>query len=301
MNYICHIVIYGCVYSIVASSLNIVVGYCGRLTLAHAGYYAIGSYAYALATLKLGCGFFPSVALGASVAAILSLAVSLPTWRLKGDFFVMVSLAVQVLIFSALYNWASPDVEPGTWANLTNGPFGLSGVPRPAIIGIKFDTFSSMTLLSLATAGGCLLLCWTLLHSPWGRVLQAMRDDELAARALGKNVRLLKVEGFAVACGMAAVGGAIYASYISYVDPSIASLDQSILMLCMVIVGGAGNLRGPLAGAAILLAIPEILRFARLPDAVAAEVRLMAYGLLFSSAHALSAAGPGRELPNRVT
>ncbi|MBV9126370.1 MAG: branched-chain amino acid ABC transporter permease, partial [Planctomycetes bacterium] len=223
MNYLLHLVIYLSIYAIVALSLNIVVGYCGRLTLAHAGYYAVGSYAYALVALKLGWGFLPALALAVGLAAVLSLAVSLPTWRLKGDFFVMVSLAVQTLIFSVIYNWTSADDEPGTWKNLTNGPFGLAGVPSPAIIGIKFDTLSSMALLSLVLAGVCFLLGWALLHSPWGRVLQAMRDDELVARGLGKNVRLLKAEAFAVACGMAAVGGAIYASYVSYVDPSLAS------------------------------------------------------------------------------
>jgi branched-chain amino acid transport system permease protein len=107
-----------------------------------------------------------------------------------------------------------------------------------------------------------------------------MRDDELAARSLGKNVRLLKTQVFAVASGLAAVAGAIYASYVGYVDPSIASLQQSILMLCMVIVGGVGNFRGPIVGAVVLIAIPEILRFIDITDTAAANIRLMAYGLL---------------------
>ncbi len=147
-------------------------------------------------------------------------------------------------------------------------------------MGIKLDTLGSIAAISLVLAGACAFFSWILLSSPWGRLLKAMRDDELAARGLGKNVHLAKVQVFAVACGMAAVAGAIYASYVSYIDPSAASLDESILMLCMVIVGGAGNFRGPIVGAFILLAIPEILRFAHIPDAVAANIRLMAYGLL---------------------
>lgn len=280
MNYLIHLSIYFSIYVIVALSLNMVVGYCGFLTLAHAGYFAIGSYTYALVTLRLGWGVVPAIVLAAGLAALLSLAVSLPTWRLKGDFFVMASLSVQALIFSGMYNWATPNTEPGTWANLTNGPAGLPGIPRPAILGIKFDTLGSMALLSLTVAAVIAFLAFLLLHSPWGRVLQAMRDDELAARGLGKNVRLLKVQVFAVACSFAAVGGVIYASYVGYIDPSVAALDQSILMLCMVIVGGVGNFKGPLVGAAVLLAIPEALRFAALPEFLAAELRLMAYGLL---------------------
>jgi len=280
MNYLFHLLIYLSIYIIVALSLNIVVGYCGLVTLAHAGYFAVGSYAYALATLKLGWEFFPSLALGVGIAALLSLAVALPAWRFRGDFFIMVSLAVQALLFSLFYNWSSPGMEPGTWANLTNGPFGLASIPKPAIFDSKIDTLNGISLLSGVLAGVCVLLSWLLLSSPWGRLLRAMRDDELATRGLGKNVRLAKIEAFAVACGMVAIAGALYASYVSYIDPSTASLDESVLMLCMVIVGGVGNFRGPLVGALVLLAIPEALRFANIPDTMAANIRLMAYGLL---------------------
>jgi len=106
-----------------------------------------------------------------------------------------------------------------------------------------------------------------------------MRDDELALRSLGKNVRLAKLQAFAIACSMASVAGALYASYVSYIDPSIASLNDSILILSMVVVGGVANFRGPLLGAFVLLAIPEMLRFARIPDAIAADLRLALYGL----------------------
>lgn len=286
MNYLLHLVIYFNIYVIVALSLNLVVGYCGLLTLAHSGYFAIGAYTYALATLKLGFGFIPAATLAIAVAAVLSLAVSLPAWRFKGDFFVMISLAVQTLVFSLLHNWFSPGAQPGTWANLTNGPYGLSGISKPAIGSIKFATVGSIAALSTMLALLAGLLIWFFVGSPWGRLLKAMRDDELAARGLGKNTRLAKVQAMAIACGLAALAGAIYSSYVSYIDPSSASLDESILMLCMVLVGGVGNFRGPLVGAFVLLAIPELLRFAHFPDAVAANIRLLAYGgLLVVMAH----------------
>lgn len=278
MNYLLHLLIYFNIYVILALGLNLVVGYCGLLTLAHAGYFAVGAYAYALATLKLGCGFIPASLLAISAGALLSLAISLPAWRFKGDFFVMVSLAVQTLIFSLLYNWFNPGSEPGSWSNLTNGPFGLAGISKPVIGSIKFATIGNVASLSTVISILSAVLVWMLVASPWGRLLKAIRDDELAARGLGKNTRLAKMQAMAVACALAAMAGAIYSSYVSYVDPSSASLDESILLLCMVLVGGAGNFRGPLVGALVLLAIPEFLRFTHFPDAVAANARLLAYG-----------------------
>ena len=198
----------------------------------------------------------------------------------------MVSLAVQTLILSILNNWFSPNAEPGTWSNLTNGPYGLVGISKPAICGIKIDTVGSIAVLSTVLAllvGG---LVWIFVASPWGRLLKAMRDDELAARGLGKNTRFAKVQAMAIACGLAALSGAIYCSYVSYIDPSSASLDESILMLCMVLVGGVGNFRGPLVGTFVLLLIPELLRFTHLPSIVGANIRLLAYGgLLVVLAH----------------
>lgn len=280
MNYVLHLLIYFDIYLIVALSLNLVVGYCGLLTMAHAGYYAVGGYTYALLSVTLGWGFFPAVLAAVLVAAVLSLAVSLPAWRLRGDFFVLGSLAVQVLIFSLLYNWSNPSAPLGSWSNLTNGPFGITGIPKPEFFGYRLATPASYAVFASLVALACGFLLWRLQASPWGRLLTVMREDELAARGLGKNTRLLKVQALAFACGFAAIAGALYAGYVNYLDPSSASLDESILMLSMVLVGGLGNFRGPILGAALLIALPELLRFADLPDAQAANLRLMIYGIL---------------------
>ncbi len=250
------------------------------LTLVHAGFYAIGGYAYALLTLVLGWGFLPSLLTAVMLAATLSLAVSLPAWRLKGDFFVLATLAVQALIFSLLYNWSDPNAPLGTWNNLTNGPFGISGIPKPKILGFTVTDSHSFFLLATVLAVLCAFIVWRLTSSPWGRVLVAMREDELAARNLGKNTRMLKVQALAIASGLVSVAGTLYAAYVGYLDPSSASLEESILMLSMVIVGGVGNFRGPVIGAIVLIAVPELLRFLDLPDALAANLRLAIYGLL---------------------
>lgn len=280
MNYLLHLLVYFDIYLIVALSLNLVVGYCGLLTLAHAGFYAVGGYAYALLSIKLGWGFMPAALCGAVVVAVLSLAVSLPAWRLRGDFFVLASLAVQALVFSLLYNWSKADAPLGSWQNLTNGPFGITGIPRPSIFGWQITTPAGFALFATLVATVCAAILCRLQGSPWGRLLQAMRDDDLATRGLGKNTRIAKVQALAFSGAMAAVAGALYAAHVRYLDPSSASLDESILMLSMVIVGGLGNFRGPMVGAAALIILPEILRFFALPDAQAANLRMLIYGLL---------------------
>ncbi len=280
MNYLIHLLILVDIYIIVAMSLNLVVGYCGMLTLAHAVYFAIGGYGYAILSLKFGLGFFPATLIAACVAMLLSLALSLPAWRLKGDFLVLGNLAVQFILFSVIYNWIDANAPIGSFKNLTNGPFGIVAIPHATVFGLEFRQPSEFLWLATGVAVICIYVCWRLTKSPWGRVLISMREDELAARSLGKNTRFLKVEVFAASCGLVAVGGAMYAAYMSYLDPSSASLDESILMLSMVIVGGAGNFRGPLIGAIVLIAIPELLRFVQIPDAVAANLRLGVYGLL---------------------
>nr|VFJ65136.1 MAG: branched-chain amino acid transport system permease protein [Candidatus Kentron sp. FM]VFJ65992.1 MAG: branched-chain amino acid transport system permease protein [Candidatus Kentron sp. FM]VFK15865.1 MAG: branched-chain amino acid transport system permease protein [Candidatus Kentron sp. FM] len=280
MNYLIHLLIYFDIYLIVALSLNLVVGYCGMLTLAHAGYYAIGGYAYALLALVWGWGFLPAVLAAMLIAAVLSLAVSLPAWRLKGDFFILASLAVQVLIFSLLYNWSDANAPLGSPANLTNGPFGIPGIPKAEILGFRLAGSHHFFLLATGMAALCAFVIRRLTDSPWGRVLVSMREDELAARGLGKNTRFLKVQAIAIASGLAALAGTLYAAYVGYLDPSAASLEESILMLSMVLVGGVGNFRGPIIGASILITLPELLRFMDFPDAQAANIRLAIYGLM---------------------
>ena len=126
-----------------------------------------------------------------------------------------------------------------------------------------------------------LILSRHLLNSPWGNLLKAIRDDELAARGLGKNVRLAKVQAVAIACALAALAGVMYSSLVNFVDPSIADLPEAILMISMVIVGGVGNsFRGPFVGALVLIALPELLRFLEIPGTLSGQLRLAVYGLL---------------------
>lgn len=270
MNYIFHLIIYFEIYAIIALSLNLLIGYGGMMQIAHAAYYGIGAYASALLWAQFGIGFLPGLALAAIICAGSSLLVSLPSWRFHGNYFVMISIAAQTLIYAALYNWTE----------LTNGPFGISGIQRPVLFGYNFVTTASVAVLygaiALAIGGVIALVKW----SPFGRAMQAMRDDQHAARSIGIPVNWLKLQAFAFAAAMVGISGGLYAAYVSYIDPTSFSLNESILMLSMVIVGGTGNVRGPLLGAAVLILLPEALRFVQMPDTVAANLRMLAYGLL---------------------
>lgn len=281
MNYVLHLLILLDIYLIVAVSLNVILGYCGLLTLAHAGYFAIGAYTYALVELKLGLGFVPAALIGVALCSLLSLALSIASWRFRGDFFVLFSLAVLVVIFTAIKNWSTPGQPVGSFANLTNGDFGIPSIPKPNIFGLHLEQIHWIALAFSLIAAAVIVLAHLLLHSPWGRVLKAMRDNELAARSLGKKVRTLKVQAVGLGCGLAGFAGVMFASYMSFVDPTISTLNQTVLLLSMVIIGGVGtSFIGPFVGAFILLAIPEALRFAALPDSMAAELRLMIFGLI---------------------
>ena len=270
MTYVLHLLVLLEIYVLVAVSLNLLIGYAGLLQVAHAGYYGVGAYVSSLLALNLGIGFLPAVACGGLTAALLSVLVSVPAWRLRGDAFVLMSLSVQMALVAVFHNWTE----------LTGGPYGLSGVPGPAILGSEIDTPSGVFVVYGTMAAGGVGVLSLLKRSAFGRSLQAVRDDELAARSLGLPVRRLKVQAFAAASAFVGAAGAMYANYVTYIDPTSFSLDESILMLSMVIVGGTGNIRGPLAGAVTLIAIPELLRFTGLPAAAAASVRLLAYGLL---------------------
>lgn len=280
MNYVAHLGIYFAIHAILALGLNLVFGYCGLMTLAHAAYYTIGAYTFALLTVVAGWGFAAALLSAAALSAILSLVVSIPSWRLRGDFFVLSTLAAQSLVFNVIRNWGDHSAPVGSLRNLTNGLFGISGIRRPSLLGTEVASIAGQASLALILLGVSIGATSRMLGGPWGRALLALRDDELAARGVGRNTRLLKSQAFAGASGLAGLAGAVYASYFGVIDPNLASLDQSILMLSMVIVGGAGNVRGPIAGAALLVLFPEALRFFEISSSAAAEIRLGAYGLL---------------------
>jgi len=270
MSYLLHILIMVNIYAVLALSLNLLVGYTGLLSLCHAAFYGIGAYTSALLMVEVGLGFWLALLLAVTVTVLLSFTTSIPSLRLSGDYFVLASLGFQVIVFTALYNWTG----------LTNGPYGISGIPSPSF----FGTTVNSPLAYFLFTGVIALVCTSLLHligeSPFGRVLKAVREDEMAASALGKDVSRFKVTAFAIAAGFAAVSGVLFAGYLRYIDPTSFTIMESVFILSIIIIGGTGNTIGPLLGTVLLLFLPEALRFLGIPDAIAANMRQVIYGLV---------------------
>jgi branched-chain amino acid transport system permease protein len=268
--YIAHYLVMVGIYTILATSLNLLVGYSGVFSLAHAAIYGIGAYASALAALKLGLGFWGGLVLAAVVGAFAAALVAIPSLRVAGDYYIVASFGLQVVILTVFINW--------TW--LTNGHAGLPGIPRPHVFGLVIDNPFKYVGLSLALAAITYAICRRLTGSAFGRVLRAVRDDEIAAQATGKNVVRVKVVITTISSALGALGGSLYAHYVTYINPTSFSLDESIFITSLVILGGTERLAGPTVGAFILLAVPEALKFLAIPDTVAAPMRQILYGAL---------------------
>jgi len=270
MNYVLHLLVLLELSIVLSLSLNLMVGYGGLLSLAHAAFYGLGAYLTVLLVIDGGFDFFLALLLAVAGTALLSLLVSLASMRLRGDHFVLTTLAFQVIVFSVLYNWVQ----------VTRGPFGISGIPRPTLWGTRLDSLLSFSLFGLFLSA--LLVCFIIVvfRSAFARSLKSIRDDALAATSLGKKVMWFEVRSVAIAASCAAAAGAIYATYVRYIDPTSFDLEQSILLLSMVILGGTGNVRGSIAGAVLLVFLPELLKLFPISDAVAANLRMAIYGFL---------------------
>jgi branched-chain amino acid transport system permease protein len=268
--YIAHYLVMLGVYGILAISLNLLIGYSGIFSMAHAAVYGIGAYASALAALKLGLGFWGGLVVAAAVGAAASALIAIPSLRVAGDYYIVASFGLQAVIVTVFTEWTS----------VTNGHAGLPGIPRPALFGWVIDTPFKYVLLALGLVALTYAICRRLTRSAFGRVLQAIRDDEIAAQALGKNVVATKIIVVTVSSALGALGGSLYAHYITYINPSSFALHESIFIVSLVILGGTERLAGPLVGAAILLAVPELLKFLAIPDSIAAPMRQILYGAL---------------------
>lgn len=268
MNYLFHILILWAIYSILAMSLDLLVGHTGILSLAHGAFYGIGAYTSALLAVTGRVPFAIAVLAAMVCGCVVSFIVSLPSLRLHEDYFVVATFGFQMILFSILNNWG----------NLTQGPLGITGIPKPVLFGWNISSRGEFLMLSLVFAALAYFIVYRLASSPFGRVLRAIREDEVLAKALGKNTFWFKVTAFAVSAALAASAGSLYAQYMSYIDPTSFTVMESILIISMVIIGGAGSILGPLVGALLLVTVPEGLRFIGLPASVAANLRQIFYG-----------------------
>ncbi|MCB0722159.1 MAG: branched-chain amino acid ABC transporter permease [Ignavibacteriae bacterium] len=270
MEYILHTLILISFYTMLAQSLNLPAGFTGLISLAHAGFYGVGAYTTALLALNFGVSFWISLPAAMLLSGLLALIISLIALRTVEDYFIVCTLGIQVIIFSIMNNWM----------DLTHGPQGLKDIPPIFFFGIEID--SKTGFLSIAVLFTALV--WYILRnisrSGFGKTLTAISEDEIYSESIGKNVYKAKVISFALGAVLAAIPGALYAHYISYVDPTRFTINESIFILSIVIIGGMGNLRGSFYSAAFLVLLPEALRFLGMPDSIAANMRQIIYGLI---------------------
>jgi branched-chain amino acid transport system permease protein len=268
MEYLLHILILIGIYAILSISLNLVAGYAGLISIAHAAFYGTGAYFATIMALKLHSPFLINIFCAISFCGFLGILVGIPSLRIHGDYFVIATFAFQVITFSILNNWVS----------LTGGPMGLPGIPQPVIFGINISSHIDFLVVTGVFCLLIFLICRRIVYSPFGRTLKAIREDEMFVLANGKNIAFYKILIFAISAGMAAVAGVIYAYYISFIDPTGFTVMESIFIISIVIIGGAGSLWGPVIGAVVLVMLPELLRFIGLPSSVAANLRQIIYG-----------------------
>ena len=270
MEYLINLAILFCIYGTLALSLNMVVGMAGLLSLAQAAFYGIGAYAAAIGMTELGLGFFSTLLLGMLANGILAFVVGKILSRFQGDYYAIVSAGLSVIVFSILLNWK----------DLTNGPLGIFGFPKPEIGSFRLvSNFSYLVLCLAAVALSCGI--YVLFdRSSFGRTLKALREDEQLTRLQGYNTKHFKSIVFVVSAMMSGIAGAMFASYISFIDPSTFQLKEGIFLFTIIIVGGLSSAKGSIVGALILISLPEVLRFIGLPYETAAQLQQIIYGAL---------------------
>ena len=213
------------------------------ISLAHAGFYGIGAYTTAILSQHFQLPFWMNLPIAMLACLVASLVVSLIALRTVDDYFIICTLGIQIIIFSLMNNWM----------DLTRGPLGISGIPSISIFGIALDGRISYLLLSAFF----MLVVWYALNnlskSAFGKTLLAISEDEIYAESIGKNVYQSKVISYALSAAIAAIPGALYAHYISYIDPTSFTVTESIFILSIVIIGGMGNLTGSFLASAFMI------------------------------------------------
>ncbi|WKU19057.1 branched-chain amino acid ABC transporter permease [Advenella alkanexedens] len=273
INYILNLLTLATIYSIAAASLNVLVGYAGIFSIAHAIFFGLGAYAGAQFALLIVPDVLLASLIGAVVSGALSLLLALPALRVRGEYFVAAGLGLQMVgitIFSEAHS-------------LTGGHGGLVGIPPATLFGFDVSSPGAFLAVCLVALLLSLAVIQVLMRSSFGRALMSIRDNESAAESFGKNVPLLKTLAMVVGCAIVGVAGTLFAFNLAFINVESFTLEQSILMLAMVVIGGVGTLSGPLIGAVFLLILPAILTFIPfIPPTEIGTVQQFIYGSLMA-------------------
>ena len=269
MDYVAYVVNLIAIYATLAMSLNLLVGYTGLISITQAGVYGIGAYVTALLALNATHDLLLTAVLAAVGAVGVSLVVAVPALRLRNEYFLIATLGFQSILYSLFMN-----------LGFTGGPNGLYGIPHPQLFGLTIRSGVGKMALSLALALICYGLARRVTRSPVGRLLRAVREDETAVSSLGKSVFRIKFSIFMFSAIFAGAAGALYTYSLTAIDPVAFSLDESISIITLVIVGGTGSLGGSVLAAVLLIVLPEAMKFLPIADTVAPQLRQIFYGLL---------------------
>ncbi len=270
MEYILHLLILIAFYTILAQSLNLVSGYTGLISLAHAGFYGIGAYTTALLSVNYGYPFWLNIPIAMIICGVMAFIISLISLRTVDDYFIICTLGIQVIIFSLMNNLM----------DLTRGPLGIPGIPAITLFGFEIGDKIPFLLTTVIFTAIIWYILSNISRSGFGKSLIAISEDEIYAQSIGKNVYRLKIISFTISAVLASIPGVLYAHYISYIDPTSFTVNESIFILSIVIIGGMGNLRGSFYTSAFMILLPEALRFVGMPNNIAANMRQIIYGLI---------------------
>ena len=270
MEYLIHLAILVGIYAILGVSLNLIVGYTGLLSVTHAAFYGVGAYVAAILLTTFGWSFLPALVVAVLMTGLVSFFIGLVLSRFGGDYYALGSFGFNIIVFSIFLNWQE----------VTRGPLGIPGIPRPEIFGVSFG--ENIMFLGLVALFALIvyLLAEFITSSSFGRVLKAIREDEAAIQVFGYRTAYYKLAIFTIGAMLAAVAGALFAVYITFIDPSTFGLPESIFLLAIIILGGLANNKGAVLGALFLILLPEALRFVGFPSDIAAQMRQVVYGLL---------------------
>jgi len=239
-----------CVYLMATYGLNLTVGYAGQMSLGQAAFLGIGAYIAAIA-LKAGVPFLLVLPTAAIACFAVGLALGFPALRVQHHYLAFATLGFNVLVYLVMRNEEQ----------ITGGTFGISGIPRPSLLGYSLDgalPFFWFTLVFTLLLVG--LLWWTL-RSPWGRAFAALRDNPIRAESLGVNITAYTLMAFAIGAACGGMAGAFFAALVQFIEPAPFHFSTSLLMLLAVIAGGSGRFFGPVLGTVIIVLLPEWLRF----------------------------------------
>lgn len=270
MDYAIHILTLVSIFSISVLSLNLLVGETGLLSVGHAALYGIGAYGTTLIMLHFGVNFFLAALLAAFISGTVAAFIGAVFLPLKEIFYVLGTVGFNMIVWAAMLNWDS----------LTRGPLGIPGIMRPSLFGMSFENNGAFFVLCLMVLCAVYAAHHAVVKSNFGRVLHAIREDEEVATVLGYSTNMYKILVFAISATLAAFAGSLYASYISYINPSTFTVNDSVVIFSMVVLGGLGSAPGAILGTLLLTALPEALRFVGFSAEIAGQMRQFSYGAI---------------------